>query len=438
MSVKAMMVGNTLVCHLNGKMYNKVIESDAEKLSVMEQALNIDENDPEEVKALIEIFERKKTAEEVKEEKALAKEIKKVEGTKTLLSWMEDIKENGDEHFEVQGIKLFMKGINITVPEFLAIEFCSRRDNEGDLTSLMNFWKLCALNKDPRCREDLYKFLVNHDMVVTPSGYFVSYRNVQIQVDKESGKKKEGAKALNYFVADAYTKTKIQKKGAHRFDIFQLKPEITGKAQFVRQGTGWFDKRTADKDYELVGNLEDLYEGLSDVEEETTTVYTDNHSRTMTIVIGERVFMDRDKCNADPNQTCSSGLHLGSPSFMYKGMFGQEGLICLCNPMHVVAVPYRDGEKLRCCEYLPVGVAEYDENGRIIPLETATFEFEYAEHTQAEINKMLNNSRFESLVEHEIVPREISKDSLRVISSGLQKSLDDMTEAVKSRVDKAM
>jgi hypothetical protein len=440
MSVKAQWIGNTIICYLNGKLYNKVIESDAEKQTIMKKLLNVDENSEEEIQELITIMEREKSDAEVSEEREARKEEKRVNGANNVLAWMEDIKENGDPHFEVDGIKLYMKGINITVPEFLAIEFWDRRENEEDLTSLMNFWKLLSLNKDPRCREDLYKFLINHDMVVTPSGYFLAYRNVDTK--KKGFEINPKQKALNDFINKAFIKTKAQKKNIKNYDIYRLRDdaEDQNKEPFVRQGTGWFDRKTADGDYDLVGNLKALYEGLPDEEEPaiTKTVYTDNWTKTMTIIIGERVFMDREKCDADHNETCSAGLHLGSPSFVRKGGFGQEGLVCLCNPMHVVSVPYKDGEKLRCCEYLPIGVAEYDDNGRIIPVETATFEYDYAEFTQKEIDDMLNEERFESLVEHEIIPRELSKASLRTIQNDLRVSLNDMKEVVNSRVTKAM
>jgi hypothetical protein len=344
---------------------------------------------------------------------------------------MEDIKENGDEHFEVQGIKLYMKGINITVPEFLAKEFCYRRDNQEDLTSLINFWKLCALNKDPRCREDLYKFLMNHDMVVTPSGYFLAYRNVAFK----TGHHNNNVKELNDFISLQWTKTKEQKKSPKNYEILKLNRDDLEagslKPHYVRKSTGFWSNLVGYKDYELVGNLDDLYQKLSDNE----IVYTDNHTRTMDIVIGKPVSIERSDCDANPDRTCSNGLHLGSPSFVTQGSFGQEGLICLCNPMNVVAVPYTGGEKLRCCEYLPIGIAEYDDDGNIIPIKTETFEYEYAEHTQDEIDEMVNTYRFESLIEHEIIPIELSKESLQFIHNTLAQNLEEMTEIVASRVE---
>lgn len=43
-------------------------------------------------------------------------------------------------------------------------------------------------------------------------------------------------------------------------------------------------------------------------------------------------------------------------------------MVCLCNPAKVVSVPYQDDYgKLRTCEYLPIALAEYDDNGKVIP-----------------------------------------------------------------------
>lgn len=434
--IKAMMVGNTLICYIKGKMYQKVVEFDEEKLAIYEQALNIDESNADEVQVLIDVFEREKSSEEIHEKEKVDRELKKIEASESLLSWMEDIKDNGDKYFEVQGIKLYMKGINITVPEFLALEFCERRNNKEDLTSLMNFWKLCALNKDPRCREDLYKFLMNHNMVVTPSGMFMAYRNVAI---KSGRSVRDEHKELNDFIAEQYIKTKKQKKAPKNFEILKLSKEVySWDKPFIRKGTGFFSRLITSSDYELVGNLDELYHKLSDKEEESTVVYTDNYTETMEIVIGKPVSIPRDQCDANPDKTCSKGLHLGSPSFVTKGSFGQEGLICLCNPMNVVAVPYAGGEKLRCCEYLPIGKAQYDKNGKLLPMETATFEYEYSDFTQEKINEMLNNTRFESLKEHEIVPKELSRESLRYIHNGLERNLEEMTKVISSRVEKAM
>lgn len=99
-------------------------------------------------------------------------------------------------------------------------------------------------------------------------------------------------------------------------------------------------------------------------------VYTDAHSGTTRIEIGKVVTMPREKCNSDSDVTCSRGLHLGARTWLKQNYFGSQGLVCLCNPADVVAVPKLDYYgKLRTCAYLPIEKAQFDNNGDVIAFE---------------------------------------------------------------------
>ena len=102
------------------------------------------------------------------------------------------------------------------------------------------------------------------------------------------------------------------------------------------------------------------------------TIYTDAHSRTTRIMIGRIVTLDREKCDCDSSVECSRGLHIGGTSWLDRNYFGAVGLVCLVNPVDVVAVPWAHAEygKLRTCAYLPIALAEYNEEGHIIPFKT--------------------------------------------------------------------
>lgn len=423
--IKATRINNTVVCVIEGKLFQKSFETQEEIMAVYEQALNTDENNEMEIVSLKENFEAQLTSEERKRKEEQKAAIEDAEKSKELFEWMEDIKNLGDEHFRVEGLKLYMKGIDITIPEFLAREFAERRANDEDLKSLQNFWRLCALNPDPRCREDLYKFLINNNMVVTPSGYFLAYRNADV--------KQTGNQELNEFVGKMYAKIKNWKKAPKNYDVYEDQYEDYHNVKTENYDS--FEMKNEDLHLTLVGNLQELYDKIADGKE--GTVYTDNWTGTTEIKIGTPVQQDRKECDANPDQTCSRGLHLGNVNFMSRGSFGQVGLICLCNPMNVVAVPYSGGQKLRTCEYLPVGIAEYNENGSIIPVETATFEYEYAEHTEEELLKMLQSASFESLKEHEIVPKELRLENFRGIVDDFVELTKEINEQVKSRVIKA-
>ena len=110
------------------------------------------------------------------------------------------------------------------------------------------------------------------------------------------------------------------------------------------------------------------YRNVDKTEEEN--VFTDHHSHTFKIRIGEMVTMDRDKCDTIQENICSTGLHIGGRGWLKENYFGDTGLACLINPADVVAVPpYDDYGKLRTCAYLPMDTIHYDETSNVIPLD---------------------------------------------------------------------
>lgn len=68
-------------------------------------------------------------------------------------------------------------------------------------------------------------------------------------------------------------------------------------------------------------------------------VFTDHHSHTFRIKIGEMVTMPRSQCDDNQEVTCSRGLHLGARTWLKHNYYGSVGLTCLCNPADVCAVP---------------------------------------------------------------------------------------------------
>lgn len=99
-------------------------------------------------------------------------------------------------------------------------------------------------------------------------------------------------------------------------------------------------------------------------------VYTDHHSHTFKIKIGEMVTMPREQCDCDSSVSCSSGLHIGGKGWLKRNYYGNTGLACLINPADVVAVPHIDNYgKLRTCAYLPIEVIKYNKHDDVIPLD---------------------------------------------------------------------
>lgn len=108
-------------------------------------------------------------------------------------------------------------------------------------------------------------------------------------------------------------------------------------------------------------------------------VFTDHHSHTFRIKIGEMVTMPRSQCDDNQEVTCSRGLHLGARTWLKHNYYGSVGLTCLCNPADVCAVPHLDYYgKLRTSAYLPIDFCKFDSNGDVIPYDAKDgFDCEY-------------------------------------------------------------
>lgn len=188
--------------------------------------------------------------------------------------------------FEYRGGSLYMKGIDLTIPRLLVQELAASIETER-FEALKKFWILCSLNPNPQARQDLFAFLEKSNFTITSTGLFVAYRNVAI---KNAGQDR----VLAEFVNSCVPKVKAWKKSAKNFDVFQ-----NNEGDYLIIDT---KKRKTDPEEQLVGNLEELLETMTD-----EVVYTDNHTRTFTIKIGEPVIMPREQCDDNAGKDCSAG-----------------------------------------------------------------------------------------------------------------------------------
>lgn len=244
------------------------------------------------------------------------------------------------------------------------VEAVLNAEEQGDddaLEAYKNFWTLLSLNPDSRCRENLWWFLNKYGFKISKSGLFIGYRNVH---PLRQGKTWY-PQSLCDFVKEKYETIKHQKKSPKRYWVQCMSDD---DYYLIYEKTKTFEELS---DVKLL-NLLDLYEEFKAVNFiagncGSETVYTDNYTHTFEIRIGELVSMPREKCDST-QKSCSKGLHLGAASWLKKNYCGSVGLVCLCNPAKVVAVPpIDDYGKLRTCEYLPIALIEYDEYGDVIP-----------------------------------------------------------------------
>ena len=239
-------------------------------------------------------------------------------------------------------------------------------NNTEALESYKNFWTLLCLNPDERVRQNLFWYLENWGMRISKTGLFVGYRNVDIF---EAGSGVTYTKELCDFAVSKYEEIRNAKKATSDYWIV-----LEGDTYVAMNSTHLLFAERDGKTYDEKYNLRELYNELKAVNFKVDnlgddTIYTDHHSHTTRIKIGEMVTIPRSECDCDSDVECSRGLHLGGTGWLKQCYFGDVGLACLCNPRDIVAIPRKaDYGKLRTCAYLPIARVEYDETGNVIPL----------------------------------------------------------------------
>jgi hypothetical protein len=250
---------------------------------------------------------------------------------------------------EQRGMSIIMPSVSsVTLPMDLVTKILTEEFADGNVQKYINFWKLVSLNPDDRVRANIYWFLKRWNVEITNGGLCVVYRNANI---KTRGKiNTDFAK----WIIEQYYDIKYNKKenpanyfvNSLSFNNFAETYEITEDPE---------DENLASLYYDIVNNKVDV------------DTYTDAHSGTTTIKIGEPVRIPREDCDSNQENSCSTGLHVGGKGWLKQNYFGYVGLECLVNPANIVAVPTIDNYgKLRCCEYYPVGIIEYNEDGEIV------------------------------------------------------------------------
>lgn len=278
---------------------------------------------------------------------------KKEEEITTKIKLLDDWTDS--EYLTVVGSSVYIKTISeLTLPEDLAVAIY-RAELAGDkelVDTYLNFWTLCSLNPDSRARINLFWFLNRYGMTISKSGLFVAYRNVRL--------KKEGSgidTKLADFISAEYTRVKHKLKKSPKNYIVGYKED----SDDLMIST---DRSKVSK---VLGMLDEMYLKLSD--ENVAPTYTDAHSGSFTIKIGEVVSMPREECDPIQENTCSRGLHVAGKQWLEANgnYFGNISLMVLVNPADVVAVPPCDGYgKMRCCAYYPISIIQRDEDRNII------------------------------------------------------------------------
>ena len=189
---------------------------------------------------------------------------------------------------------VFLKNHSIPLPMDLAdaiLEAHYNPESKYTVDSLVNFWQWAVLNPNDEARNDLFGWFQTGNFSITNNGLVVAYRCVAI-------KKKGISSTLTKFIENEFVKIKKWKKSPKYYAV------IDGKSSYELESLKKNPHCVDEKGF--VGVLSELYADLDS--DEAGDVYTDNHTKSMTIKIGEEVSMPRKDCDEVRDNSCSRGL----------------------------------------------------------------------------------------------------------------------------------
>lgn len=237
----------------------------------------------------------------------------------------------------LKGMSVYLKGgAEISMPRDLVVKIldAEKNNNQQELSKYLNFWNLVCLNPDARVRNNIFWYLRKWDVDIAPSGLIIAYRNATL---------KEGSNfstdEVKNILRSYYNKVILH--GEDNKELINLYNQVMAS--------------------------------------DSCPVYTDMHSHSTTIKLGQPVRIPREDCDPVQEHTCSRGLHVASAGWLSANYYGNVGLQVLVNPANIVAVPPEDGYgKMRCCEYFPIALIDFDEDGNVIvPDYDITNDFNY-------------------------------------------------------------
>lgn len=369
-NINAVKIGNIVNISINGKLHKKNCGSPAEASELYRLVLTAREDPTDTNLKAIHLYLNERTR------------IAFMVG----LDNLEADSESGE---------VYLSGFNTPIPNTLVEVIKEYYENHYPLDAILNFWKLLMINPDQRVRTSLFDFITTHDFVLTDKGYMVVYKAVY---RKENVGDVEAVSFEEYITNQYLHVKKDWKCSPNKYVVYKDIESDTWQITKRDTAETWNEK---ERNVEILGNLGALFSAIVNADNKTgevnNAVYTDMHSKSMSIELGTPVRMDRKECDSDPAIDCSYGLHVGATKYVQS--FANSNsviLVCLVNPAHVVAVPQYDHSKMRVSEYFPYAFATYVD-GKIDVIEEMYFESDYCEYELKELNEQIAKVKAEQL-----------------------------------------
>ena len=334
------------------------------------------------------------------------------------------------DDFYTEGNTVYLSGTNRSLPDLLVkkfIEIITRVDkvfseeslqealnNDEEYLSHKKFFMWCCLNPNAQSAEDLYGFLEKHNMKIDRHGNFYAYRRVKT-VGNDS-------KELVDFISNTYNKIKaVWKKSPKKFKVVTV-PD--SKKYELKQS----DFNVENTEYICLGDLEYLYLNLPNMKENR---YTSAHTGQEDYRVGNVISMPRNEGDDNNSVSCSMGFHAASKEYDYSG-FGDQDILVIINPMHVLAVPKGEIGKLRTCRWFFAMTLEKDERYILDEEDFNVLELGdiYNEKCFEDIEEHVKNGFTQEVKRHTFTLPTLSSKELSLIIN----SLEEMSNVINNRV----
>lgn len=199
----------------------------------------------------------------------------------------------GAGNISIQGDKLFWKGMEFH--NALATRMIKMLQDGFPIEPMANFMENLMQNPSNRAVKELYGFLEKNDLPITSDGYFLAFKKVR----------------ENFL--DVYSGTVLNKPA------YLLTDEEKAKFPLTANGV-------------------------------TVSLEKDADGKEVTVVT-----MERNRVDDKAENTCSTGLHFCSESYL-KHFGGEKVVILKIDPADVVSIPTDyNNAKGRACKYQVVG-----------------------------------------------------------------------------------
>jgi hypothetical protein len=259
------------------------------------------------------------------------------------------LRNNSD--FVINGNKVYLKGINIPIPDAIVAEIIVNRENveasnkeefDDYYNRIIMFWAKLA-NSPVKDRDNVMTYCINNDIRLSKTGNIIAYRRVV----KWDTKEEELNTELQDFVNEEYYK--IVKKWKKKASDYAVYDSIDFKGYKLIALNKIATKSFQDINHNIIGNLADLKaEGC---EKEVVQLYTSWHdSGKYVFSIPSLYKIDSNEVDVNVDNCHSGGLHGASVSYNYIS-YGDTPVVVLINPAKCIMVtPNYEKEKFRVSE----------------------------------------------------------------------------------------